>query len=288
MTEEQTNKPATHAASKPNAAKQAVGGFKDANHFKSTLYTKYQKQVENFFQRDEDRALRFLSSVVRSVESTPELLNCEPDSLMTAFLSCAEYRLYPSSVSGEAYVIPYKGKAQFQLGYQGIITLLYRAGVEAVRSDLVYENDEFEYEAGLEPKLVHKPVLFENRGKPIAVYAVAVVNGQNLFKVMTENDVMQYKGFSQSKESQYSPWKPENDPELWMWRKTCIKQLAKSLPKNDDFHRAVAKENEDSTIAMNQRNANGPATTPASHVPELTGEGNNDNEYEQSQSGGNE
>ena len=220
------------------------------DQFRVELERGYARTVANYFEGDKEKTMKFMSAVVRSVQKIPELLHCERGTLMTAFMSAAEYQLYPSSVSGEAYVLPYKGKAQFQLGYQGVITLLYRAGISSIRTNIVYEHDDFQYEEGLEAHLVHKPDMFAaDKGKAIGVYAVAEVNGTKLFKVMSAAEVMKFREFSQGKSSEYSPWNAKNDPELHMWRKTVIKQLAKTLPKNDTIAKAFAQDNEESVIA---------------------------------------
>ncbi len=70
-------------------------------------------------------------------------------------MKCAEYDIFPSSVSGEAYILPYGTQAQFQLGYKGIIKLLKRAGI-SIYTDIVKENDEFELSSGFEQNIVHK------------------------------------------------------------------------------------------------------------------------------------
>lgn len=207
------------------------------------------QQVLNYFGGNEDITRKFESSAVHVVRKIPKLLECDRSTLMEALITCADLKLFPSSASGEAYILPYKGKAQFQIGYQGLITLFYRAGVETITSKIVYKNDVFEYEEGLTPKLIHKPNLTEKRGNPTHVYAIAVVNGEKLFHVMSEDDVMKFKKFSQSASSDFSPWN-KNDPELWMWRKTCIKQLGKVLPKNETIHKAISRDNQDSTIAQ--------------------------------------
>lgn len=223
---------------------------------KAELRHQHMKTLENLLG-DPKEALKFLSAMTYSVNAVPELLECDKDSVIQAFMKCAELRLYPSSVSGEAYVLPYKTKwggkrAQFQLGYQGIITLIYRAGVSSVTSNIVYENDVFDYEEWLESRLVHKPNILSSkkeRGKAIGVYAVAVVNGQKLFHVMNAEQIETYKGFSKSGDSEFSPWNKVGwDPELWMWKKTCIKQLAKLLPKNETIFEAIGQDNQDSDL----------------------------------------
>ena len=227
--------------------------IKPIDQFRSQLAHKdtYQ-QILNYFGGDEEITKKFVSAGVHVVRKTPELLNCERNSLMEALITCADLKMFPSSASGEAFIIPYKKKATFQLGYQGIITLFYRAGVDAITSKIVYEKDTFEYEEGLDRKLIHKPHLGKDKGKPIAVYAIADLNGTRLFHVMGEDEVMEFKNFSQSAGSSFSPWN-KNDPELWMWRKTCIKQLGKVLPKNETIAKAIDRDNQDSTVSQDRK-----------------------------------
>lgn len=220
------------------------------DQFSIALQKEHQKAIENFFRGDKEKVMKFLTSVRYSLKKTPKLIECDKVSLFNAFMTCAEYELYPSSVSGEAYVLPYKNEAQFQLGYQGIITLLYRAGMQNITAEIVYQNDEFDYQAGLNPTLIHRPKVFEPRGEAIGVYAVATLpSGEKQFKVLSKEDIMKFKEFSKSKGSEYSPWNPKNDPELSMWKKTAIKQLNKFLPKNSTIYEAIEKDNRDSRIS---------------------------------------
>lgn len=254
----------THAVTKPNQRPPTP-----LEVFKLELHTNYLKQVQNYLNGNEQAANKFMSAVVYSVQKVPGLLECDKTSLAQAFMSAAEFGLYPGSVSGEAYVLPYKGKAQFQIGYQGLITLLWRAGI-SVNSQIVREKDEFAYEEGQNPRLEHRPDPFSTeRGEAIGVYAVATLPGTSakLAKVMGKDEVMKFKEFSQAKGSSFSPWNSANDPELWMWKKTCIKQLAKTLPKTEVLQRAIAIDNEDSTVGQSMLDAAGPGVGAALHDP---------------------
>ena len=55
------------------------------------------------------------------------------------------------------------------------------------------------------------------------------------------------KKFSKSYDSNYSPWNESNDPELWMWKKTCLKQVAKLVPKNERLLKAIDYDNVEDT-----------------------------------------
>jgi len=177
-------------------------------------------------------------------------------SLVNSFMTMAQLGLMPSDVSGEAYVLPYKGKAQFQLGYQGLVTLFFRAGGQKIRAEIVRKNDDFSFTNG---EIKHTIDIFKSnkeRGEAVGAYAIATVNGQEIAKAMNKEDIMVFgKKFSKSFSSEYSPWHETNDPELMMWKKTVLKQLGKLLPKNETINRALAADNQDSVISDRLENA---------------------------------
>lgn len=257
----------THAMTTPNQrAPLTVEGFR------GMVAKQYMKQITNYLGGDEKKSMKFLSAAVYVLQKNPKLLECDPASLIQSLMSCAEFELYPSNVAGEAFIIPYKGKATFQIGYQGLVTLLARAGI-SVNSQIVRKNDAFEYEQGAEPKLIHKIdpwASIEKRGDWVGVYAVLTnQHGQKTIALMSREAVMGIKNLSQAKDSAYSPWNSAQDPELWMPRKTVIKQGAKLVSKTETLQKAIARDNEeDSTLPKNTLNAEGLATGAPSHVPE--------------------
>lgn len=225
---------------------------------KKVLATTYRKQIDNYFN-DEKKSLKFLSSVVSAVQRNPKLMECEPTSVINSFMTMAQLELMPSDVSGEAYVLPYKNKgrmeAQFQLGYQGLVTLFYRSGAQDITAEIVYEKDEFSFTNG---QVYHNPDVFaDNRGKAKGAYVIVTVQGGGkVCKVMSAKDILAMgKKFSKSFGTSFSPWDAKNDPELWMWKKTVLKQAAKLVPKNNIIVQAVAEDNKDSVIHDRQTRA---------------------------------
>jgi recombination protein RecT len=100
----------------------------------------------------------------------------------------------------------------------------------------VCENDEFDFEKGMEPYLRHKPAAGD-RGKVIKYWAGAVLtNGGKQFEVMSVEDIEQHRDkFSKAKD--FGPWK--DSPE-WMFKKTVLRKLVKLLPKSAQAQLAVA------------------------------------------------
>lgn len=229
--------------------------FKNEIGLASFIDKNYKNQITNYFAEPQ-KAMEFLSNVRAEVQRNPKLLECEPGSLVNSFITAASLKLMPSGVSGEAYVLPYKNIAQFQLGYQGLVTLFYRAGVQAIHADVVRENDKIELVNGSIKHTVNPLESVSKRGKAIGAYVVVNYRGQLMGKYMHAEDILAHgKKFSKSFSSEYSPWNEKNDPELWMWKKTVLKQAAKLIPKNETIYRAIAEDNKDSVLAERLENA---------------------------------
>ena len=188
---------------------------------------------------------RFTRMVLSAISTNPKLASCTPASFLGAMMSAAQLGLEPNTPLGQAYLIPYKNKGrdevQFQLGYKGLIDLAYRSGeVELVQAHIVYENDTFECEYGLEPRLVHKPA-DSDRGDPLRVYAMfKTKSGGYGFEVMSMDDVRRHaEKYSQAYKSGFSPWKTNFEE---MAKKTVLKRVLKYAPLKSDFVRAVVQD----------------------------------------------
>lgn len=227
--------------------KNQIQKFNNVEDLKVVLANNYQKQVINYLG-DEKKGLKFLTAICSAVQRTPKLLNCEPTTVINSFMVMAQLELMPSDISGEAYVLPYGNIARFQLGYQGLITLFYRAGAKSIIAEIVYENDRFDYTNGV---ITHSPDVFApDRGEAIGAYVIVKLqSGENISKVMKKDDILAIgKKFSKTYNADFSPWKEKNDPQLWMWKKSVLKQLAKLVPKNETIYKAIAEDNKDSNI----------------------------------------
>lgn len=201
-------------------------------------------------------AERFTRMATTAVTMNPDLAACTPASFIGAMLQAAALGLEPNTPLGQAYLIPYNrnvnenGKwhqvkeAQFQLGYRGMIELAHRSGeFKSIEAHVVYENDEFEYELGLEPKLKHKPAM-KNRGAITWVYAIyKLQSGGYGFEVMSVEDINTHRDKYSKASSESSPWNKSWDS---MAKKTVIKQALKYAPLKSEFVKAMV--NEDVTL----------------------------------------
>ena len=188
---------------------------------------------------------RFTRMVLSALSVNPKLAQCTPKSFLGAMMSAAQLGLEPNTPLGQAYLIPYVNKGQlevqFQIGYKGLLDLAYRSGeVDIIQAHIVYENDTFECEYGLNPTLKHIPA-DSDRGEPIKVYAVfKTKTGGYGFEVMSMDDVRRHaEKYSQAYKSGFSPWKTNFEE---MAKKTVLKKVLKYAPMKSDFVRGIVQD----------------------------------------------
>lgn len=188
---------------------------------------------------------RFSRIVLSALSTNPKLAETTPQSFLGAMMTAAQLGVEPNTPWGRptsfpsGTVRPRALECQFQLGYKGLLDLAYRSGeVSTVMAQVVYENDEFEYSFGLEPKLVHRPAM-ENRGNPKYVYAMfRTKDGGYGYEVMSIADVRAHAQ-RYSKSFQNGPWQTNFEE---MAKKTVLKRVLKYAPLKSEFMRAVTQD----------------------------------------------
>lgn len=195
----------------------------------------YVKLYQNQFAKALPKVItpeRFTRIALTALTQNPKLQACTPQSFIGALLTAAQLGVEPNTPLGQAYLIPYGNQCQFQLGYKGMMDLARRSGeIENIESHVAYENDDFEFEYGLEPKLRHKPAM-SGRGEPAWVYAVyRLKSGGFGFEVMPYADTLAH-GRKYSKTFKNGPWQTEPEE---MAKKTVLKKLLKYAPMRTDF-----------------------------------------------------
>src|SRR5690606_2412614 len=90
------------------------------------------------------------------------------------------------------YLVPYKDRCQLMIGYKGYMVLARRSGeVTSINARVVRQKDVFEYEDGLDRKLVHKPYMGPDEpGDIVAAYVVArFKDGDFAIDVVAKRDI---------------------------------------------------------------------------------------------------
>lgn len=84
-----------------------------------------KKQLKGLLK---DKAAYFAMALVQVVEGNDQLQRAEPQSIFNAGIASAILGLPFEKNLGFAYIVPYGEKAQFQVGYKGLIQLALRTG----------------------------------------------------------------------------------------------------------------------------------------------------------------
>lgn len=205
-------------------------------HSIGTLIERMKPQIARALPKhmDPDRLARVAMTVLRQ---SPQLGQCTPESFLGALMTCAQLGLEPGPL-GHAYLVPYGREVTFVPGYRGLLELARRSGqIKTIAAHVVKQHDEFEFELGLEPKLVHRPAL-RDRGDTTHVYAVVHYrDGGYDMEVMSRDEVEAIRG--RSRAGKTGPWVTDWDE---MARKTVLRRLAKRMPMSVELAQALAQD----------------------------------------------
>ena len=209
-------------------------------------------------QEQQRRAERFARVCVTAFRQNPDLQKSSPASILGAMMTCAQLGLEPNTPSGLAYLIPrWNSKmrsmeCQFQVGYRGLLELMYRSGaIASINADVVYRQEIeaglFSYTSGIRPTIEHRIDLLDGSarsGNPadiVAAYACAVLkSGEPVIRVVPRRDIDKAMAMSGGKAGPSQVWKTHYAE---MAIKTAIHRLAKWLPTTrvDEAMEAEAK-----------------------------------------------
>lgn len=120
--------------------KNNIVAQKEAKTVKGMLETPaFKKKFEEMLGK---KAAGFISSIIAVTNSSNYLMKADPATVIGAAAQAAMLDLPINQSLGFAYIVPYKGAAQFQLGYKGYIQLAQRSGQYAdIGAKTVFEGE---------------------------------------------------------------------------------------------------------------------------------------------------
>jgi recombination protein RecT len=176
-------------------------------------------------------------------------------SILAAMMKAAEDRLLPDGREGALVVFNTKMKdqggreawvnvVQWLPMVEGVRKVLARAGI-GLRTKAVYAGDEFKYEEGDKPGIVHRPRLDSKRSDDlIAVYAIAfrLADGVILDRDVMPRAMVEEIRQTYTKSGGGRGWSnPVSYPEMAI--KTVVHHISKSLAEaSDDLARVVGRD----------------------------------------------
>lgn len=197
---------------------------------------------QQFLKARQDQLARWVTGGVRpealirfvllDLQQNAKLRACDPGSIYLGLLACAQTGLEPGALKGEAYLVPFGGKAQFIAGWKGLVKMARRSReVLSIGAEVVHEHDLFTLRLGTDPIINHEPARGD-RGQVIGAYAVArLKNGGRELEYMDiqQLDAVRRIAEARGKSPAWAAWSDE------MQRKTVIRRLCKRLPLGQDY-----------------------------------------------------
>lgn len=186
----------------------------------------------------------YITSVMQAVESNSMLVNCTPESIKGAVLTSCSMNLPLNNNLGLAYLVPFKGSVQLQVGYKGFIQLAQRTGqIRSINAIAVYDTDTEESVLKRLTSLIPQKVSGEVIGY---VARLETITGFEAHVTMTTDELWEhaykysqtYKA-AQNKGQTYSVWHQNFDA---MAKKTVIKALMKYCPLSVELQTAIESD----------------------------------------------
>jgi recombination protein RecT len=195
---------------------------------------------------------KFIRTTLTAVQMNPDLLQADRRSLLGACMKAAQDGLLLDGREAAPVIFNTKDgkKVQYMPMVGGILKKIRNSGeLASISAQVVYDKDNFEYELGDNESITHKPFLGEDRGKQIAVYAVAKTKDGAIYReVMSVADVEKVR--AASKAGKFGPWVDWWDE---MAKKTVIRRMAKRLPSSADLDSVLQADNEASGFVQVER-----------------------------------
>lgn len=229
--------------------KNNITAAKEAKTLKGMLESPaYKKKFEEMLGR---KAAGFMSSIIAVTNNNNYLMKADPATVIGAAAQAAMLDLPINQSLGFAYIVPYKGAAQFQLGYKGYIQLAQRSGQYVdIGAKTVYEG-ELEYEN----RLLDKFRFGERTGDKVIGYLAyfRLTNGFEKMLFMTLDEMQAHaKKYSQNYKGGTDKWGLADFNV--MAEKTVLKRLlSKFGPLSiESVQMSQALSNDGGVISMNK------------------------------------
>ncbi|GAB2025843.1 hypothetical protein OfM1_19150 [Lactovum odontotermitis] len=203
-------------------------------------YFKAPNIMANFEEVLGKKATGFVSSLLSVINNSNLLKRASNISIQTAAMKAATLDLPIEPSLGFAYIVPYKGEAQFQVGYKGLIQLALRSGqIVGLNSGMIYENQFISYDPMFEEIEVDFTKVPE--GKVKGYFAtMKLANGFRKAVFWSTEEVTAH-GKRFSKTFTNGPWKTDFDA---MAQKTVMKSmLSKYAPLSMEMQEAIVADN---------------------------------------------
>lgn len=223
---------------------------------------------ERFSEMMGPNGIYYLNQVLIVVANSTELQKCDPRSILIAAMRAASLQLSVDPGQGQAWIIPYKGTATFQIGYHGVYELAMRTNLYRFINVIdIHEGEEL-----IENRMTGNHTIGGKRtGDKVIAYMLyfQLINGfEKTFPMTLEEIDAHARRYSQAYNSGRSKW---NDPfeRRKMEKKTVLmnglRKWGRFNPGDADTLNQI--ESEQGWVSVNEFPEEGDVTEPEKEAP---------------------
>lgn len=235
------------------------------DQFKAVLNEKtFRAQIQNSLK---EKSGAFLSSMIDLYNGDTTLQQCDPRAVAMECIKAASLDLPINKSLGFAYVVPYKGKPTFSIGYKGLIQLAQRSGQYRYINAGVVKEGEL---VGMN-KLSG---MIDLSGEAVSDTVIGyfayfqLINGAEKTLYMSKAEAEAWRDrYSPAGKGGSGPWKTDFDK---MAMKTCLRRLIGTYGiMSADMQQVVAGDAE-AEMAANANRIQVQALPPQAKQPVVT------------------
>lgn len=154
---------------------------------------------------------KMLRLCINAVHKTPDLLKCDPKTVLGAMMASAALDLEPNTVQQQAFLIPYARNkkvgdewvkvydCQFQIGARGFRTLAYRSPlIKSLEAEAIRKGDHWKHRVGSQAFLEFAKALTD-RGELIGAFSYArLADGLEIACVLPLEEILKIRSRSET------------------------------------------------------------------------------------------
>ncbi len=218
-----------------------------------------QKRVDivSQFGGDIAKADKFTSDL-RLMSLEPSIRNCEDKSIFITALQVVQTDLSIIKQLGEAYLVPYKGKATLQIGYKGWLKLAKQSGY-TIQCEAVYTCDDFDFSIDEKGKHLKMKANFDDRDDSNSKWVHENIKGVVVWVDDGNSKILEFVNAKKLKQLKNNSPASEKSP-AWnnwaseMYRAKAIKWVVSKLPQTEKVVKLQELENRVERVGDSQEN----------------------------------
>jgi len=154
---------------------------------------------------------KMLRLCINAVHKTPDLMKCDPKTVLGAMMASAALDLEPNTVQQQAFLIPYARNkkvgdewvkvydCQFQIGARGFRTLAYRSPIiKSLEAEAIRKGDHWKHRVGSQGMLEFEKALTD-RGELIGAFSYArLADGAEVACVLPLEEILKIRARSET------------------------------------------------------------------------------------------